>query len=109
MTTAGLGEGYCGVQINSDGTSIYGEGSTDMGAPCNAVDSLCVSADLTTTGTCTNLMTFTLPAIGRKAGMGRSAFDASLYPATPNITLDGTATDSLTFGPQAPTPGVPSF
>jgi hypothetical protein len=33
-------------------------------------------------------------------------FGASHYPDAPNVTLDGTATDSLHFGPDAPAPGV---
>ena len=111
MSVAGIGVGYCGVQVRSDGTSLYGIGSTDMGATCNAPATLCVDAtDLTSPGTCDALSTFSLPALGRAAGMGAHAFGATMYPATPNITLDGTATDSLGFGPaDAPTAGVADF
>ncbi|MEO8551431.1 MAG: hypothetical protein ABI678_15745 [Kofleriaceae bacterium] len=111
MSVAGIGVGYCGVQIHADGTSLYGIGSTDMGASCNAPATLCVDAsDLTMTGTCDALSTFSIPALGRASGMGAHAFGATMYPATPNITLDGTAQDSLGFGPgDAPTAGVADF
>jgi hypothetical protein len=111
MTVAGIGVGYCGVQLRSDGTVIYGEGSTDMGATCDDVATLCANAsDLSAATACDAVSTFALPPLGRQAGSGSHVFGASLYPATPNIVLDGTATDSLGFGPgSAPTDGVGEF
>jgi hypothetical protein len=108
MAVAGIGVGFCGVQLASDGVAIYAEGSTDMGATCNPVSTACVSAaDLTDTTGCA--ATFTLPALGRHSGAGLHEFGESRYPDAPNITLDGTATDSLGFGPTEPTPGVGDF
>jgi hypothetical protein len=81
-----------------------------MGMTCAEPASLCVSAsDLTMPGSCDAISTFTLPALGRQAGAGAHDFGASTYPDVPNITLDGTSTDSLGFGPAAPTPGAGDF
>lgn len=111
MSVAGIGVGFCGVQIRSDGVSIYGVGSADMGTTCREVGTLCVSADdLTAAGDCADLETFSLPALGRGASSGGVESGASTYPDEPNVTLDGTDTDSLHFGPgDAPTAGVGSF
>jgi hypothetical protein len=111
MTVAGIGVGFCGIQVRSDGISIFGRGSTDMGMSCNEAADLCVSAaDLTQPGSCGAIETFGMPALGRMAGAGAHEFGASSYPAVPNITLDGTGTDSLHFGPgDVPTAGVNSF
>ena len=51
-------------------------------------------------------------ALGRRATSGpNGSFGASAYPGAPDnqIVLDGTPTDSLGFGPSAPTPGVGDF
>jgi len=94
LAVAGLGFGYCGAQLRSDGTTVYAAGSVDMGATCNAVDTLCVAAsDVTTPGTCgAALTTFALPALDRT-----------------DLTLDGTASDDLHFGPTEPTSGAGTF
>jgi hypothetical protein len=111
MSVAGIGVGFCGIRIRSDGTSLYGVGSADMGMTCGEPAMLCVAAaDLSAPGSCDSLATFSIPALGRKAGAGAHAFGASTYPSPPNITLDGTSSDSLGFGPaDAPTPGVADF
>lgn len=111
MAVAGLGVGYCGVQLRSDGSVIFGEGSTDMGTTCDAVASLCANAtDLSTAAACDAVSSFALPPLGREAGSGAQPFGASQYPASPTIVLDGTSTDSLGFGPgDAPTAGVGDF
>jgi hypothetical protein len=111
MTVAGIGVGFCGIQVRSDGASIFGRGSPDMGMTCNDAANLCVSAsDLAMPGSCDALQAVGIPALGRRAGAGAHQFGASHYPDVPNITLDGTATDSLHFGPgDAPTAGVASF
>ena len=44
-----------------------------------------------------------------RAGAGAHEFGASRYPDEPNITLDGTTSDSLYFGPLAPTAGAGDF
>ena len=110
MTVAGIGVGFCGIQFASDGTVLQGIGSGDMGSSCNAQATLCVSAvDLSTTATACPAPSFALPAIGRRAGAGAHVFGASQYPDTPNITLDGTTSDSLYFAPTAPTTGAGDF
>jgi hypothetical protein len=111
MSVAGIGVGFCGIQVWSDGTTIFGSGSADMGATCRAAANLCVSArDLASPGDCDEPPVFSVPALGRKAGAGGRAFGASRYPDEPNIKLDGTAADSVHFGPgEAPTPGVAAF
>jgi hypothetical protein len=109
MSIAGIGVGFCGVQISSDGSSLHGIGSTDMGTTCNDPATLCVSAAALDTPAACPSLSFTLPALGRKAGAGAHAFGASGYPAVPGITLDGTPSDSLHFGPLAPTGGVGDF
>jgi hypothetical protein len=118
LAVAGVGFGYCGAQIKTDGTNVYGMGSTDMGTTCNAAASLCVSAsDLATPGTCDAITSFTVPAIGRKSVTGSDVepinggvFADSAYPDSgANVTVDGTGTDDLAFGPSAPTDGVGAF
>ncbi len=61
LTAAGVGFGYCGIQLKSDGTNVYANGSTDMGQTCAALDTLCVSAaNFTTAGTCTGSMSYNI-------------------------------------------------
>ncbi|MEP6859840.1 MAG: hypothetical protein ABJE66_04420 [Deltaproteobacteria bacterium] len=84
-------------------------GSPDMGETCNETSTLCVAAsDLSMPGTCTAPM-LQLTPVGRRAGSGAHVFGASTYPSAPNITLDGSETDSLHFGPSAPSDGVASM
>jgi hypothetical protein len=110
MAVAGVGVGFCGVQFASDGTELHGVGSTDMGSSCNDRATFCSSAtDLDMPSTCASPAPYLMPAIGRRAGAGAHEFGVSRYPEAPNITLDGTMTDSLYFGPQAPTPGAGDF
>ncbi|MEY4510459.1 MAG: hypothetical protein RLZZ450_2581 [Pseudomonadota bacterium] len=111
LSVAGIGFGYCGAQLKSDGVRVFGRDSLDMGTSCPATSDLCVLAsDVTTPTVCSgDITTFSWPALGRKSTVGtRQAFGASLYPggADNQITLDGTATDSLDLGPSAPADGV---
>jgi hypothetical protein len=110
MTFAGLSVGFCGLQFASDGTSIFGVGSIDAGEYCLDPARLCVSAsDPTAPGalaTCSQPPAYILPALGRRARPGELALGPSRYPAEPTITLDGSRTDSLHFGPAVPTDGV---
>lgn len=111
MSTAGKAMGYCGAQLRSDGTNVYATGSAEgAGVTCDATDETCVDAtDLTTAATCTTAQkTFTLPALGRDNSNG---LDPSTYPASSNVTLDGTSTDSVHFGdgPTTPPAGVTEF
>jgi len=111
LTVAGVGFGYCGAQLKSDGVHVFAIGSLDMGESCLTMSTLCVAAsDVTTPGICSaELAMFTSRALGRTAVSGSNgAMGASQYPGkTDNtITLNGTATDSLGFGPSAPSVGV---
>jgi hypothetical protein len=109
MSVAGIGVGFCGIQFASDGARLFGVGSTDMGSQCNARATLCVSAaDLDTPENC-GPRGYLLPALGRRAGAGAHEFGASHYPDEPNLTLNGTTTDSLYFGPTEPTTGAGNF
>jgi len=108
MAVAGIGMGFCGVQFASDGTVLYGVGSGDMGSTCRDRATLCVSAaDLTPVdpSACESSV-YHLPGLGRHGGAGAHVFGTSQYPDVPNITLDGTTSDSLYFGPLEPTPGT---
>jgi hypothetical protein len=111
MAVAGLAVQFCGAQVRSDGANVYGEGSADAGPDaCGEPATLCVSATaLTTPSTCSPaLMTFGLTRLGRAATTdGSFTAPASKYPSTPNVTLDGSATDALhVFGPVEPPAGV---
>jgi hypothetical protein len=109
MAVAGIGVGFCGVQFASDGAALWSVGSTDMGATCNARATACVSATDLDTPTSCGAPSYNLPALGRRAGAGAHEFGASDYPDEPNLTLDGTGSDSLRFGPTAPTAGAGNF
>jgi hypothetical protein len=98
FTVAGIGLGYCGAQLKSDGNDIYAETSVDMGTSCTAIESACAKAtDISDSNTCSDdLKAFSLMPIGRIATQGSTqAFGASQYPAAPNLTFDGSRTDLL--------------
>jgi hypothetical protein len=111
LAVAGRGFGYCGAQLKSDGTDVYELGSSDMGSTCNDPATLCVSAsDALTPGTCGNDITrFALAPLGRTGSNGATGYiSPSGYPGfrVNSVRLDGSATDSVSFGPSAPTAGV---
>jgi len=109
LTVAGIGFGYCGAQLRSDGHAVFVEGSPDMGATCAPAASVCVSAaDVTMTATCPSA-SFELPAIGRGATSGPNGMWGATQYGSGSIHLDGTASDSLAFGPSSPTPGAADF
>ena len=116
MTAAGIGIGFSGAQFISDGTQIYGIGSEDTGTTSSAQETVCVSASSLTTSvsSCTlDATSFQLTPIGRKlnntTAVAQASWGASLYPTTPNVTLDGTATDATNFVLTTPTTGVGQF
>jgi hypothetical protein len=125
MAVAGIGFGYCGAQLKSNGTLVYGVGSTDMGQTCNDQGTFCVQAsDVMTPADCSGdgVSTFALTPLGRRESMGSGlahttapdggvAWGASKYPGADanQVVLDGTNTDALHFGPSTPTAGVGSF
>jgi len=56
-------------------------------------------------------LTFTLTPLGRNAATGvQGSYAASAYPASgDNVTLNGTASDTIHFGPTSPTTGVGAY
>jgi hypothetical protein len=109
LAVAGIGFGYCGAQLKSDGLTVYVQGSPDMGLTCADSANVCVSAgDVTMPAMCAS-MSFDLPSIGRAATAGPNGMWGASQNGSAGIVLDGTASDSLAFGPSAPTPGVPEF
>ena len=111
LAVAGRGFGYCGAQLKSDGQNVYAIGSSDMGASCNEPATACVSAsDVLVSGTCGLVVEkFALGALGRMASSGATGtLAASGYPGEPLnvILLDGSAADSVMFGPGAPVAGA---
>jgi hypothetical protein len=117
LAVAGMGFGYCGAQLSSDGTHIYATGSVDMGTSCLGVGTLCVEAgDGQTSATCTAAeQTFALTPIGRQstastAPLVSGNWGASAYPASgANLLFDGSSADDIHFGPTSPTSGVGSI
>lgn len=94
-----------------NGANVYEVGSSDMGSTCNEPATACVSAsDVLVPGTCGLVVEkFVLGALGRVASAGATGkLAASGYPGEPlnTVLLDGSATDSVTFGPTAPVAGV---
>jgi hypothetical protein len=109
LSVAGIGFGYCGAQLASDGATVYVAGSVDMGATCGAAATACVSAtDLTAIVPCAAI-SFDLPAIGRAATSGPNGAWGASASGSSGIVLDGTASDALAFGPSMPAAGVGSF
>ncbi|MBU6429340.1 MAG: hypothetical protein KGR26_10040 [Cyanobacteria bacterium REEB65] len=126
MVAAGIGMGYCGVHFRSDGHDVYAEGAVDdsmSDAACDLAEPACVQASsggsAVSTDSCSVSATdFTLTSIGRRAAtspdpssiiqrLTGATWPGSTYPVSgPNVTLDGTSGDSLSFGPTTPTAGV---
>jgi hypothetical protein len=109
LTVAGIGFGYCGAQLVSDGATVYVQGSTDMGTMCDPAATACVSAtDLSATSPCSTT-SFDLPTIGRAATSGPNGAWGASENGSDAIVLNGTASDALAFGPSMPAAGVGSF
>jgi hypothetical protein len=97
MTVAGTGFGYCGAHLKSDGTNLYvvgsaGQTSNGTSWTCASSDNVCTLAnDTSSAGTCTTIDSndFTLTTLGvtGQSGVGTG------------VTLNGTSTDSVHFGP----------
>jgi len=113
MSVAGIGFGYCGAQLKTDGSLIYVTGSLDMGTTCVAQDNACLDASTlaSSASSCASLMTFSLPALGRVQSYGSATIGASNYPGgvANVVVLDGTATSDVFFGPTAQVSGVATF
>ena len=98
MTVAGTGFGYCGAHLKSEGTNLYVKGSSGgmnidgTSWNCSTTDTVCtLSSSTAISGSCTAIgdSSFELQTLGVT---GSSTFGTG-------ITLDGSATDSLHFGP----------
>jgi hypothetical protein len=120
MTAAGIGVGYCGIQFASDGTNTYVTGSADGGSSCASLTSgtCLLNSDEATSasgGICSASSPFShTTAVGistgtHTSGQGGASFGPSTYPSTTNVTLNGTSTDSVHFGPTSPPSGVAQF
>lgn len=100
---AGIGLGFCGVQIVSDGTKIKIHGSQDgIGGACEDIETICMSADLEeelTTNQCDSL-SITIEPLGRQSttqyrgDLNITGWDASTLPNN-NVDL----TSIANFGP----------
>jgi hypothetical protein len=106
MTAAGVGVGYCGVHLKSDGTNLFVYGSPEgAGTACSAIDSACVlTSSLSGSGSCAAIdqTTFGMTGLGRIAVTGATgqSWLSSTYPASgANLTINGTSSDSIHFGP----------
>lgn len=106
MAVGGLGFGFCGAYLNSDGTNIYIHGSEDgIGQACNATANICVlNANLATAGSCGTLGTgtFTLTPLGRAATTNAQSVAVLASQYAPGLVLNGSGTDSVHFGPSVP-------
>jgi hypothetical protein len=115
MTAAGVGIGYCGAQFASDGNSIFGIGSTDMGSTCNSAKTVCLEAATAvprSTACSVQQTNFALTPVGRRSSVSLgTTFAASAYPGSSanQVVVDGTASDSVHFGPVEPPLGVTAF
>jgi len=108
MTAGGIGMGFCGVSLLSDGTNLYIEGSPDaaMGA-CETTSSSCVlSNDLAGSGNCASINTFAFEKLGRASvassstvqnSNGVTNWDVSDWLSTSGISIDGNSSDDIHF------------
>lgn len=96
MAVAGTGFGYCGAQLKTDGENLFIKGSPGGGYngtawSCSSADTACQSAaNLAQAGSCSSVdhTTFELTSFGTTNSNYGSA-----------ITLDGSSTDAVHFGP----------
>lgn len=103
MTASGNGIGFCGAHLLSDGTAMRLTGSSDMGATCAPVATVCVSADSVTNLTACIDAPFMLSPLGRLAytGPGGTPLGASQYPggSDNSVLLRADGVDDTLFGP----------
>lgn len=107
---AGVGVGFCGVHLKSDGSKIYVSASQEgAGVSCdNDVVTACLDAsDLSDTTGCDDIDddNFELTSIGRMVtDADHHSLEAALLPAAGgNVLLDGTDSDAIHFFPTAAT------
>lgn len=97
MTVAGTGFGYCGAHLKSEGTNLFIQGSSGGSSDgttwsCQAADTSCtLASSLTTSGSCGDIgvSSFELTSLGVSASSVGSG-----------ITLNGTSSDHVHFGPE---------
>jgi hypothetical protein len=106
-TAAGLGLGFCGVELASDGSNLYIKGSQDgVGGTCEAVDDICVSGDLENelSGNECDGIVSSIGLLGRKStsnykgNLDISSWHESEYPGgvLNNVDID----NGISFGPR---------
>ena len=119
MTVAGLGFGYCGIQMISDGNNIFVAGSVDQGTTCGSLAYQCFASDAASPGTCTaSDLAFSLTPLGR----GPSAVQYSLSACNEgaydqsHVNISQMSCNGVTWAvsnfpassPPATTPTIPS-
>lgn len=108
MTAGGIGMGFCGVNLRSDGINLYVEGSPDGAAgACSTTSSSCVlSSDLSGTGSCASINTFGLSRLGRasvaasstvQGNTGVTNWDVSDWLTSSGVVINGNSTDGIHF------------
>jgi hypothetical protein len=108
MAAGGIGFGFCGVSLRSDGTNLYVKGSIGDSSCATTADHCVLAQDLTSSSACAgSIDTFTVGKLGR-ASVPSSAvvqaspasvtnWDASPWAGTSPVTLDGTSGDDVHF------------
>lgn len=108
---AGIGLGFCGVELASDGTKLSIRGSQDgVGGACNTTQTVCISGDLKTTlneNDCDGIVSTMIP-LGRLPSnefigeLNMSGWSASDFPGNTlnNVEIGDTPEASVNFGPK---------
>jgi hypothetical protein len=120
IAVAGIGFGFCGVQLASDGEVIKIQGSpSGPGGTCLNQTTTCLPTNLNgevDLSEC-DVLTFTIAPLGMRptsdfrGGTGVARWDASAYPGGSfnNVEVGDVDNASVKFGPRGPPPSVPGF
>jgi hypothetical protein len=105
MSAAGVGIGFCGARLHSQGSTLTAYGSAEAGAcQCASVATVCSqSSDVSVAVNCSEtLPTFQLDALGRSTvEASLCTFNHSLYPVDgPYVQLSTVHRDDAYFGPR---------
>lgn len=114
---AGIGMGFCGVELVSDGDNIKIHGSQDgVGGACEDVETICISGDLeiVRTGTECDGLINDLGSLGRKVSgdfkgeLNITEWAASDFPGDGgnNVEISDVTTAHVKFGPSTPPPSM---
>lgn len=94
FTAAGVGLGYCSVQMKSNGEQIFASYSLEDGESCGEHTEVCAKLSEAASAICPDdLRRFDLPLFSREPGIA-------------TVTFDGTLRDSTNFGPVLPSSGL---